>query len=401
MHDLLAGLEHLRGGLAGGKGLHGETHHGADAGVETYQPLEVGGAWEGYYSASSPPRQLSARDCAHGLRQDVRSAEKLGGGALHPAVLDVGKPVPPRPAPAPLAAPSTRALPRRSVARGLVATPLTETQHVAPARTAGARRLPQVKTPGRDAHFTQRGADAVPRNYALPSEDWSAADLRELEGLYERGGVEDIDISEVPAGRGHRHLRGTCGNIKLGVQPGKYKSKNRCVIDGSRQSPKPPRSETYSSTPHSNAVRALHAPGCHNGHTFRQGDLSQASCSPPPSFPTRCSTPTLPRGTATTATSSGGCSSRYTVWGCRRLGGWRLSAPSCWSTGGKAGRRHRAGRGACRRGRRRSTSRSGSSRSSSSQPDKAIRKKYSKDLGLYPEQVFFFQNPQGDFEVSP
>ena len=65
-----------------------------------------------------------------------------------------------------------------------------------------ARRLPQVKTPARGTHFTQRGPDAVPRNYkeALASEDWRAADARELQGLYERGGVVDIDISEVPAG---------------------------------------------------------------------------------------------------------------------------------------------------------------------------------------------------------
>jgi hypothetical protein len=216
------------------------------------------------------------------------SVEKRGGGVpQHPAVSDVGEPVQPRAeATNPPGAPSTRALPRRNVARGRAATPLTETQHLAPSRTAGARRLPQVKTPARGTHFTQRGPDAVPRNYkeALASEDWRAADARELQGLYERGGVVDIDISEVPAG--HQIL--PClmqRNIKLGAQPGKQKFKSRCVIDGSRQSPKPPRSETYSSTPHSNAVRLLHALGCQDGHTFRQGDVSQAFLQSTPFLP--------------------------------------------------------------------------------------------------------------------
>ncbi|KAJ1468807.1 hypothetical protein T484DRAFT_1983681, partial [Baffinella frigidus] len=159
------------------------------------------------------------------------SAEKRGGMPLHPAVSDVGGPVPPRAAATkPPGAPSTRALPRRNVARGRVATPLTATQHAVPARTAGARRLPQVKTPARGTHFTQRGPDAVPHNYkeALASEDWSAADLQELQGLYERGGVEDIDISKVPAG--HQIL--PCimqRSIKLRAQPGKHKFKSRCV----------------------------------------------------------------------------------------------------------------------------------------------------------------------------
>jgi hypothetical protein len=215
------------------------------------------------------------------------SVEKRGGVPQHPAVSDVGEPVKPRAAATkPPGAPTTRILPRRNAARGRAATPLTATQHAAPARTAGARRLPQVKTPARGTHFTQRGPDAVPRNYkeARASEDWCAADGRELQGLYERGGVEDIDISEVPAG--HQIL--PCimqRNIKLGAQPGKHKFKSRCVIDGSRQSPKPPRSETYSSTPHSNAVRALHALGCQDGHTFRQGDVSQAFLQSTPFLP--------------------------------------------------------------------------------------------------------------------
>ena len=90
----------------------------------------------------------------------------------------------------------------------------------------------------RGTHFTQRGPDAVPRNYkeALASEDWCAADGRELQGLYERERVVDIDISEVPAG--HQIL--PCimqRNIKHGAQPGKHTFKSRCVINGSRQSP--------------------------------------------------------------------------------------------------------------------------------------------------------------------
>ena len=51
---------------------------------------------------------------------------------------------------------------------------------------------------------------------ALASEDWCAADGRELQEIYKRRGVDDTDISEVPAG--HQIL--PCimhRNIKLGV----------------------------------------------------------------------------------------------------------------------------------------------------------------------------------------
>ena len=60
--------------------------------------------------------------------------------------------------------------------------------------------------------------------------------------------IVDIDISEVPAG--HQILPCIMQRIsKLGAQSEKQKLKSRCVIDGSRQSPKLPRSETCSSIP--------------------------------------------------------------------------------------------------------------------------------------------------------
>ena len=91
-------------------------------------------------------------------RRRTCSCLSRGGVPEHPAVSDVGEPVQPRAEAAnPPGAPSTRALPRRNVARGRAATSLTETQLPAPARTAGERRLPQVKTPGRGTHFTLGG----------------------------------------------------------------------------------------------------------------------------------------------------------------------------------------------------------------------------------------------------
>jgi len=97
---------------------------------------------------------------------------------------------------------------------------------------------------------------------------WLAAIHRENEGLRSRGTYVRIHRKDVPNGVQLLHSMYTFKDKSV--------SKARLVVQGHRQRPSPPSTETYASTPSSSVIRMLTALTAANRHKTRLIDVTQA-----------------------------------------------------------------------------------------------------------------------------
>lgn len=242
-------------------------------------PPEEDSSSSGGVSTASPPRQQPTQVSTDSTRRITRASTRLATLMRIEARVAAGKRVGPKKCPSSGAHFITNSKPKVHFS------PMVQYHHY-PTRTAGGK-ITNMSVPVQDNYLAGASSETTqhtktdnakigfePRNIrqakAHPSwPEWQRAIHKENDGLRQRGTYIRVRRCEVPKGVQLLHSMYTFRD-----KPGGAKA--RLVVQGHRQRPLPPPSETYASTPLPAAVRTLLALAVQQDMDIDKIDISQA-----------------------------------------------------------------------------------------------------------------------------